>query len=299
MERLGKCSTPAKRNGLIVVGTQVLEQSLDIDFDLMLSDLCPMDLLLQRTGRLHRHARCRPGPLQKAHCMLLQAGETLEDGAKAVYGAWLLLRTRKLLPDVIRLPESIPGLVQDTYMPVDKAALAEEEREAFETYMRNIGDKGSRANAYRMAKPGNSSDICNMLNCDVADSEARGQAAVRDGSDSITVLVMMRGKDGRTGFFPWQGGETIPAGVIPSGDEGRRIAAQQLRLPAALCAPYTIERTIDALEDMNRRFIPEWQQSPWVKGELVLLLDEAMQANVAGYALKYSLEEGLIYGKGG
>lgn len=48
--------------GVIVIGTQTLEQSLDIDADLLITDICPVDVLLQRLGRLFRHALHHPGP---------------------------------------------------------------------------------------------------------------------------------------------------------------------------------------------------------------------------------------------
>ena len=54
----------------IVVASQVVEQSLDIDFDLLVTDLAPVDLMLQRMGRLHRHPRMRPPRLRTARCLV-------------------------------------------------------------------------------------------------------------------------------------------------------------------------------------------------------------------------------------
>lgn len=72
---LGKVATVS---GRVVIGTQTLEQSLDIDADLLITDLCPIDVLLQRIGRLHRHRRERPPSHREARCLVLvpEAGLT-------------------------------------------------------------------------------------------------------------------------------------------------------------------------------------------------------------------------------
>ena len=82
----------------IVIGTQVLEQSLDLDFDVMVSDLAPIDLLLQRAGRLHRHttrtnrSAQHPEPHFYVHALLDDKG-VLQMGDDKFYGEYILRRT--------------------------------------------------------------------------------------------------------------------------------------------------------------------------------------------------------------
>ncbi|MBF0426748.1 MAG: CRISPR-associated helicase Cas3' [Magnetococcales bacterium] len=76
-EAFGKKSDHS--HGLVAVSSQTTEQSLDIDADFLITDLCPMDVFLQRVGRLHRHARSgRPAPHVLPKVVMLTPAEDLE-----------------------------------------------------------------------------------------------------------------------------------------------------------------------------------------------------------------------------
>lgn len=70
-KRLGKNSDDGP---ILLIGSQTLEQSLDIDADLLITDLCPIDVLLQRIGRLHRHNRKRAISCENARCIIMAPG---------------------------------------------------------------------------------------------------------------------------------------------------------------------------------------------------------------------------------
>ncbi len=320
MKRLGKYSLPADRNGLIVIGTQVLEQSLDIDFDYLITDLCPIDLLLQRIGRLHRHDRQRPLLLAAARCSILCAGEELEEGACKIYGKWLLARTKEFLPEQIILPEDISPLVQAVYAEPSQEVLAQgENKELWEACCKRRGVKQETAEAFCVAAPpaarkfGKPRNMSGWLNTDIGRGESRARAAVRDGDTPLEVLVMVlygdpqKGEERKIGFLPWQyGGAEVAWDRTPSEEEGERIARQRLKLPAFL---YTSSWT-DSKEEMktaidreyaiiasilksNQENIPEWGHSRWLKNEMILLLDKNLETRLGAYRLHYSRESGL------
>lgn len=57
LKRFGDESKHVDRKGQVLIATQVVEQSLDLDFDVLITDLAPIDLIIQRAGRLRRHIR--------------------------------------------------------------------------------------------------------------------------------------------------------------------------------------------------------------------------------------------------
>ena len=151
VELLGK---KRQAGGHVVVGTQTLEQSLDIDADLLITDLCPVDVLLQRIGRLHRHKdNNRPHDYAKPTCIVLTAPDNdldplLTDGKHAnglgpkggVYGSLSILEaTRRLIDEhpEWRIPEMNRLLVERATHPDALEAITQEMGEDWQVHAVN------------------------------------------------------------------------------------------------------------------------------------------------------------------
>lgn len=293
----------------IVVGTQVLEQSLDIDVDVMVTDLAPVDLVLQRVGRLHRHATTpRPAPLT-APRLLVRGVKDWEAtppepiaGSRAIYGLAALLRGAAVLGDEIALPDDIAPLVRRAYDANLQSPDGWERRwaEAGSAERLRTSDQQHRASTYLLDEPREPENLNGFIDVDAGDPElndARGQSQVRDSDDSLEVIAVWRDDDGTLRLpdcAPQHGGAILPTG-LPWGrnEEGlaRAMAACTLPLPRSM----THERVIDAVIEALERAVDgsAWQASHWVAGQLVLPFDSTNSARVAGFHLHYG-RDGLV-----
>lgn len=299
--RIGKGANRPKKK--IIIGTQVIEQSLDIDFDVLFSDLAPIDLLIQRIGRLHRHDIDRPQHHRKPRCYVLDTDDAFdfEKGSVAVYGGYLLARTQMLLPEHIMLPDDISPLVQQVYGD-EPIILPEELEESYEKMKAEHEDllekKADKAKVYCIDVPkrarqiGKKPSLMGWLEYSTPnETEERVYAQVRDTQETIEVIALKKIGEGY-GIF---GEEEDLSHREGEAQVAKRLAQQTLRLPNPLSAPYCIDATIRELEDIHSRHFSHWHDQPWLKGQLGLLFDENSQSTINGYLLQYDGKYGLTY----
>jgi len=176
-----------RKKGGILVATQVVEQSLDLDFDWMLTQLCPMDSLFQRLGRLHRHQRERPTGLEQAKCTVV-VPETQEYGLHAfIYGGreapntCILWRTEQRLREkqILRFPEAYRPEIEWVY-----------QEDAWENEPEDIRDARAR---YVQAQQGAHLVARQLVNSDThfSDSDSKASLLTRDGEMSLNVIPVL------------------------------------------------------------------------------------------------------------
>ena len=207
---------------LIVVGTQVIEQSLDLDFDVMVTDFAPVDVVLQRLGRLHRHERDdseRPSEYRSPICYVrgveIFGSETqvpeFPKGSRSVYEPAILLSSyAQLLPyfdgKALRIPADMSELVQKAYEDTPKYpdAWNDAYQEAREEFNKNRETAEHRAQSYLLKHPGAQTqtvmadvmnNYINAKNGTLSEDQI-GEARVRDSDASLEVIAIVVERDG-------------------------------------------------------------------------------------------------------
>lgn len=120
---------------MILVCTQVVEQSLDVDFDAMITQLAPMDLLLQRAGRVHRHSgNRRPVGMETpvVDVLVPEAGATQAIDKRyiqigSVYPTCVMKNTERMLQHdrSVMIPDDVRACVEEAYSEISEEELQE------------------------------------------------------------------------------------------------------------------------------------------------------------------------------
>ncbi|MGJ3775134.1 CRISPR-associated helicase Cas3' [Limosilactobacillus fermentum] len=283
---IGKYGKRPKK--MIIIGTQVLEQSLDIDFDIMFTDIAPMDLLIQRIGRLHRHDIQRPSKLVTPQVKIMGINDYGDYGSanEEIYSKYLLMKTDQYLPEQLTIPDDISPLVQATYR--DDGEMEPDLREAKRVFDVKHKEELDKAEKFQIKSPKQRKSLHGWLDSELVDAnkdEVRAQAAVRDIQETLEVLMVKQVK----GDYYLLDGQQLEE------VDSKTIAQQLIRIPAAVTP--RIDKSIELLETQTAKNFPDWQADPWLKGALVVVLDEQNSVELGNWRIHYSRKFGLSYEK--
>ncbi len=284
---------------MVCVATQVIEQSLDIDFDLLVTELAPVDLVLQRCGRVWRLPRTpRPASLDGPECWLLEPSVSdagvprWERRTTAVYNTHILLRSHLVLRDRegIRIPSDVESLVEAVYettsAPADAApALAAHWRETAERL--EALELSHEQLARRKAVPAVGVGLRDRrpLGLDDEDEEAHSAhlALTRLGGPSVEVACL-QAREGRLFLRP-PADEPFDLHVRPDRETVRRLLGRSLRVGFD---PHLV-RGIRELP------VPaEWQVTPHLRRHRLLAFGPDGVCVTAGLPLRLDPELGLL-----
>jgi CRISPR-associated endonuclease/helicase Cas3 len=296
--QLGPEDRSAKRpERCLVIGTQVLEQSLDVDFDLLISDLAPIDLLLQRAGRLHRHRdRRNRSPAHRTPRMLIAYATGAFDtvpirDVAAVYADVLIRETLKVLQGRTRiaLPDEIESLVEAVY----REDLPSADDRLFGGHQKHLGEKiASRRNAEGklLPSPEIQDDIFGKLTMPFDDDEdptvhEELRAITRDAERTVQMVCLVGRRDGI--YISEADLHPIDLDAAPSREDAVRIARRRIGVS---------HRTLVGTLLTGPAFSPiAWQKRPLLRHCRAVVFHDSVAA-VGGTRLELHPQLGLLIG---
>lgn len=258
----------ARRRGLIVIGTQVLEQSLDLDVDAMLSLAAPMEALLQRSGRLQRH-EClhpyRPACCSKATLSIWKpAGSLFDTKTAKIYHRWPLAAAMLSLPEKFTVPDDLPALVEAAGSRTEDPDCSELKSWYQDFKTEELGEKNCASLALIPSPEGGvSSTIAGMLATGAADSSIRKEAL-----PSEDILILQKDETERFAFSP-DGGFRFDLSKKPQPDDIQHLLGCQISV---------YQNQLNPVRDIlfqNGSCLDAWsKENPLLKDMPVLLIDK-------------------------
>ncbi|MGW2404021.1 CRISPR-associated helicase Cas3' [Streptomyces sp. NPDC001739] len=308
---LGPGAKEERPGRMVVIATQLAEQSFDVDADLLITDLAPVDLLLQRIGRLHRHSGTRrPSGLAAPRVLVtgVVAGERghprFLSASKAIYGEWSLLRAAALVAEAAgplsggrrqkdgwSVPADVPGLVARAYGEAEVCPPDWGEGAAREAWRAKEQEREKNAEGFLLTRPREwGAPTLEGLHYGgiPAASEEDLNAVVRDGQRSVEAVIVSRSASGyRAIDGTWIGvhGEVDDETAIG------RLLGGTVRLPARLTEAAEAEET-------GLVPLPGWGGHPWLKYMPALVLEEDGAAVLGKDRVSYDDVLGLVVERG-
>lgn len=283
----------------VVIGTQVLEQSLDVDFDWLRTDVAPMDLLLQRAGRLHRHQRpARPARHRAPRLsVVMPSGSWHEADLSKIarvyieYSETLMRRTMRQLEGraLVRLPDEIESLVEAVYVLPDPPEFAGAMAACLERHHESVAKREVAARKHLLPSPCDPDDFLADLQPDVRDDDDPSlhdslRAVTRLGPPSVDAVCL---HDRNGGLFL---DEECSVVVDLETEPNRGLVDQLVRRTIGVTRPDVVAALL--AEPTPRG----WQKQPLLRFRRVLRLRDGV-VEVGRSQLRLDAELGLVIGR--
>ena len=304
LRRFGKLGASEVRrpHRAVLVATQVIEQSLDLDFDLIVTDMAPVDLLLQRAGRLHRHERKRPPGLESPRLWII--APDLEDGVpdfgqgtEWVYERHILLRSWLAMKDCssVAIPDEVEDLIEAVYGEGEPSvglspALIQDWERSWGKLLDDQKDDEGKATENRIWSPWEDSLRDDRPYQEEDDPEVQKslQAATRLGDPSISLVCLY--KRGQMVYLDLERHNPVNLNEKPSREAGLALLRRSVTITKRGLVDWLIEKGTKPTG---------WETDPLLCRHRLILLNESHTWRGGECELRLDSDEGVVITKQG